>query len=53
MLMYKKNCKPVDVLPANVSTMENRGWAVTPAKQPATTKAKKPTTKEVIANGST
>ncbi len=50
MLMYKSNCEPVDVLPASVSTMENRGWAVTPTKQQAKPKAKKPT-KEVIQDG--
>jgi len=50
MLMYKPNCEPVDVLPANVSTMENRGWAVTSTKQPAK-KTKAKTTKEVIKNG--
>jgi hypothetical protein len=50
MLMHKQNCEPVDVLPANVSTMENRGWAVTSTKQPAK-KTKAKTTKEVIKNG--
>jgi len=50
MLMYKKDCVPIDVSPANVSTMENRGWAVTPTKQPAK-KTKAKTTKEVINNG--
>ena len=50
MLMYKKNCVPVDVLPASVSTMEKRGWAVTPTKQPAK-KTKAKTTKEVFKNG--
>jgi len=50
MLMFKKDCMPVDVLPASVSTMEKRGWAVTPTKQPAK-KTKAKTTKEEVNNG--
>tara|TARA_R110002096_G_C14592696_1_gene722142 strand:- start:1125 stop:1280 length:156 start_codon:yes stop_codon:yes gene_type:complete len=49
MLMYRENSAPVDVLPANVSTMESRGWAVTPPKKPAKTKAK--LINEVAENG--
>lgn len=50
MLMFKKDCIPVDVLPASVSTMEKRGWAVTPTKQPAK-KTKAKTNKEEVNNG--
>jgi hypothetical protein len=46
MLMYKKDCDPVDVLPSQVPTMEHRGWTVTAAKEPAK-KIAKPTTEEI------
>tara|TARA_R110000851_G_scaffold124503_1_gene254886 strand:- start:115 stop:270 length:156 start_codon:yes stop_codon:yes gene_type:complete len=45
MLMYKKDCDPVDVLPSQVPTMEHRGWTVAAAKEPVK-KIAKPTTEE-------